>query len=130
MNDDDKTFNSAVMLILIAHQRHRAQNKRNTSCREHPLKYALWRTMFIFVLGLVSIAGAAANPLTARSVCANPPRGDDKIRKAFLEGHNKIRQELATGGMHDDGGALPGSTSLFMLYEILHHTESSEEITL
>ncbi|KAK6731209.1 hypothetical protein RB195_007584 [Necator americanus] len=71
--------------------------------------------MFIFVLGLVSIAGAAANPLTARSVCSNPPRPDDKIRKAFLEGHNKIRQELATGPMDDDGGALPGSTSLFML---------------
>ncbi|ETN78877.1 hypothetical protein NECAME_02741 [Necator americanus] len=71
--------------------------------------------MFIFLLGLISIAGAAANPLTARSVCANPPRGDDKIRKAFFEGHNKIRQELATGLMDDDGGALTGSTSLFML---------------
>ncbi|KAK6731368.1 hypothetical protein RB195_007691 [Necator americanus] len=71
--------------------------------------------MFVFVLVLVIVAGASADSPLARSVCSNPPRGDDKIRKAFLEGHNKIRQELATGGIDDDMGTLPGSTSLFML---------------
>ncbi|ETN78876.1 hypothetical protein NECAME_02740 [Necator americanus] len=71
--------------------------------------------MFVFVLVLVSVAGAAADSPLARSVCSNPPRGDDKIRKAFLEGHNQIRQELATGGIDDDMDTLPGSTSLFML---------------